>query len=92
MMQQYLGIKAEHPRDLVFYRMGDFYELFFDEQIFEVEQGRHLVVEQALEEPFIANDTLLNAQRRMLLITGPNMGGKSTYMRQNAVIALVRIR
>jgi DNA mismatch repair protein MutS len=62
---------------------------FCEEQIFEVVQGRHLVVEQVLEEPFIANDTLLNAQRRMLLITGPNMGGKSTYMRQNAVIALL---
>jgi DNA mismatch repair protein MutS len=62
---------------------------FCDEQIFEVVQGRHLVVEQVLEEPFIANDTLLNTQRRMLLITGPNMGGKSTYMRQNAVIALL---
>ena len=62
---------------------------FCEEQVFEVSQGRHLVVEQVLEEPFIANDTLLNEQRRMLLITGPNMGGKSTYMRQNAVIALL---
>ncbi|MEH6635782.1 MAG: DNA mismatch repair protein MutS, partial [Halioglobus sp.] len=62
---------------------------FCDEQIFEVVQGRHLVVEQVLAEPFIANDTLLNTKRRMLLITGPNMGGKSTYMRQNAVIALL---
>ena len=62
---------------------------FCDEQVFEVIAGRHLVVEQVLEEPFIANDTLLNEQRRMLLITGPNMGGKSTYMRQNAVIALL---
>ena len=62
---------------------------FCDDQVFEVVQGRHLVVEQVLEEPFIANDTLLNHQRRMLLITGPNMGGKSTYMRQNAVIALL---
>lgn len=62
---------------------------FGDEQVFEVVAGRHLVVEQVLEEPFIANDTLLNDQRRMLLITGPNMGGKSTYMRQNAVIALL---
>jgi DNA mismatch repair protein MutS len=42
-----------------------------------------------LQEPFIANDTLLNERRRMLLITGPNMGGKSTYMRQNAIIALL---
>jgi DNA mismatch repair protein MutS len=62
---------------------------FCEEQLFEVVQGRHLVVEQVLEEPFIANDTLLNGKRRMLLITGPNMGGKSTYMRQNAVIALL---
>jgi DNA mismatch repair protein MutS len=62
---------------------------FSEGQVFEVVQGRHLVVEQVLEEPFIANDALLNDQRRMLLITGPNMGGKSTYMRQNAVIALL---
>ncbi len=62
---------------------------FCGEQLFEVSQGRHLVVEQVLDEPFIANDALLNSTRRMLLITGPNMGGKSTYMRQNAVIALL---
>ncbi|MDG2046603.1 MAG: DNA mismatch repair protein MutS [Halioglobus sp.] len=62
---------------------------FCDEQVFDVIAGRHLVVEQVLQEPFIPNDTLLNEQRRMLLITGPNMGGKSTYMRQNAVIALL---
>ena len=62
---------------------------FCNEQVFEVIAGRHLVVEQVLQELFIANDTLLNEQRRMLLITGPNMGGKSTYMRQNAVIALL---
>jgi DNA mismatch repair protein MutS len=46
-------------------------------------------VEEVLEEPFIANDTLLDDRRRMLLITGPNMGGKSTYMRQNALITLL---
>jgi len=62
---------------------------FCSDQVFEVSEGRHLVVEQVLDEPFIANNTLLNEQRRMLLITGPNMGGKSTYMRQNAVIALL---
>ncbi|GAB5450606.1 MAG: DNA mismatch repair protein MutS [Halioglobus sp.] len=62
---------------------------FVADEVFEVEAGRHLVVEQVLEEPFIANDTLLDNNRRMLLITGPNMGGKSTYMRQNAVIALL---
>ena len=62
---------------------------FCDEEVFEVTEGRHLVVEQVLTEPFIANDALLDSKRRMLLITGPNMGGKSTYMRQNAVIALL---
>mgnify|MGYP003626202124 FL=1 len=62
---------------------------FSDELLFEISGGRHLVVEQVLEEPFIANDALLNQRRRMLLITGPNMGGKSTYMRQNAIIALL---
>ena len=51
--------------------------------------GRHPVVEQLLDEPFIPNDTRLNARQRMLVITGPNMGGKSTYMRQTALIALL---
>ena len=57
-----------------------------------VEGGRHPVVENELAlqaETFIANDCLLNEQRRLLLITGPNMGGKSTYMRQVALIALL---
>ncbi|NQX87621.1 MAG: DNA mismatch repair protein MutS [Halioglobus sp.] len=62
---------------------------FCDQEVFEVVAGRHLVVEHVSQEPFIANDTLLDTNRRMLLITGPNMGGKSTYMRQNAVIALL---
>jgi DNA mismatch repair protein MutS len=62
---------------------------FVEEQTIDIQAGRHLVVEQVLEEPFIANDCLLTTQRRMLLITGPNMGGKSTYMRQTAVIALL---
>ncbi len=47
--------------------------------------GRHPVVEQ-IAQPFIANDLLLNPYRQLLLITGPNMGGKSTYMRQTALI------
>ncbi len=51
--------------------------------------GRHLVVEQASETPFVANDLELNPDCRMLVITGPNMGGKSTYMRQNALIVLI---
>ncbi|MEM9397679.1 MAG: DNA mismatch repair protein MutS, partial [Pseudomonadota bacterium] len=62
---------------------------FSEEPQFDVTQGRHPVVEAVLDDPFIANDTLLNDRRRMLLITGPNMGGKSTYMRQNALIALL---
>lgn len=52
-------------------------------------EGRHPVVERVLNEPFIANPLSLNAQRRMLIITGPNMGGKSTYMRQTALIVLM---
>ncbi len=54
-----------------------------------IEQGRHPVVEQVLDEPFIANDVRFDEQRRMLVITGPNMGGKSTYMRQTALIVLL---
>src|SRR5690606_10513967 len=56
---------------------------------FEVEEGRHPVVEQLLDEPFVPNNLLIDNQRRMLVITGPNMGGKSTYMRQAALIALL---
>jgi len=57
-----------------------------------IEGGRHPVVEaqvQASGESFIANDSKLQSGRRLLLITGPNMGGKSTYMRQTALIALL---
>lgn len=51
--------------------------------------GRHPVVEQVTETPFVPNDCLLDDYRRMLVITGPNMGGKSTYMRQTALIVLL---
>ncbi|MFZ4834266.1 DNA mismatch repair protein MutS [Rouxiella sp. Mn2063] len=51
--------------------------------------GRHPVVEQVLSEPFISNPLAMSPQRRMLIITGPNMGGKSTYMRQAALIVLM---
>ncbi|UYM16116.1 DNA mismatch repair protein MutS [Endozoicomonas euniceicola] len=54
-----------------------------------IEEGRHPVVEQVLDEPFVANSVHFNHQRRMLVITGPNMGGKSTYMRQTALIVLM---
>lgn len=54
-----------------------------------IKGGRHPVVEQVLTEPFIANPVFLNAQRHLLIVTGPNMGGKSTYMRQIALITLM---
>jgi DNA mismatch repair protein MutS len=58
------------------------------EPVLRIEQGRHPVVENQIER-FIANDCDLNAERKLLLITGPNMGGKSTYMRQVALITLL---
>ena len=54
-----------------------------------IEAGRHPVVERFSEAPFVPNDLRLEAGRCMLIITGPNMGGKSTYMRQAALIALL---
>ncbi|MDR5854849.1 DNA mismatch repair protein MutS [Caballeronia sp. LZ062] len=54
----------------------------------DIEQGRHPVVEAQVEQ-FIANDCCLGVDRKLLLITGPNMGGKSTFMRQTALIALM---
>ncbi|MDY6814627.1 MAG: DNA mismatch repair protein MutS [Pseudomonadota bacterium] len=62
---------------------------FTDQPGFDIEEGRHPVVEQLLDEPFVPNDLLMDTRRRMLVITGPNMGGKSTYMRQAALIALL---
>jgi DNA mismatch repair protein MutS len=60
-----------------------------DEPCIAIERGRHPVVEQVRDEPFEPNDLALDGDRRMLVITGPNMGGKSTYMRQNALIVLL---
>ncbi|PKH57413.1 DNA mismatch repair protein MutS [Shewanella sp. Choline-02u-19] len=54
-----------------------------------IEAGRHPVVEQVSQSPFIANPVTLDDQRKMLIVTGPNMGGKSTYMRQIALITLM---
>ena len=54
-----------------------------------IEQGRHPVVEQVSNTPFVANDVHFDDKQRMLIITGPNMGGKSTYMRQAALITLL---
>ena len=54
-----------------------------------IEAGRHLLVEQFQDAPFVANNLTFDDQRRLLIITGPNMGGKSTYMRQAALIAVL---
>ena len=61
---------------------------FVGEDGIHIEGGRHPVVEQ-IAQPFIANDVYLSPYRQLLLITGPNMGGKSTYMRQTALIVLL---
>ncbi|MDG2516369.1 DNA mismatch repair protein MutS [Lysobacter soli] len=60
-----------------------------DEPGIRIERGRHPVVEAVRNDPFEPNDLVLDESRRMLVITGPNMGGKSTYMRQNALIVLL---
>jgi DNA mismatch repair protein MutS len=62
---------------------------FTDAPCLDIQRGRHPVVEHVLDTPFEPNDLCLSPQRKMLLITGPNMGGKSTYMRQNALIAIL---
>ncbi|GAB4293526.1 MAG: DNA mismatch repair protein MutS [Methylophaga sp.] len=63
--------------------------LFTDKPGIEIEAGRHPVVEYSQSTPFCANDLRLTAEQPMLIITGPNMGGKSTYMRQTALIVLM---
>ncbi len=60
-----------------------------DEPMLLIDGGRHPVVERAGREPFIPNDLRFDDARRMLIITGPNMGGKSTYMRQTALIVIL---
>jgi len=62
---------------------------FSEPSCLRIEQGRHPVVEQVSGSPFVANDLTLDEETRMLMITGPNMGGKSTYMRQTALIVLL---
>jgi DNA mismatch repair protein MutS len=59
------------------------------EPCLKINAGRHPVVERFTQAPFVPNDVSLDAERRMLIITGPNMGGKSTYMRQIALITLL---
>ena len=60
-----------------------------DEPGVAIENGRHPVIEALSETPFVANDVHLDSDRRVLIITGPNMGGKSTYMRQTALIVFL---
>jgi DNA mismatch repair protein MutS len=60
-----------------------------DEPCIEIRGGRHLVVEQVIDTPFVANDLSLSQRQKLLVITGPNMGGKSTYMRQAALITIL---
>ena len=62
-----------------------------DEAGISIEGGRHPVVEKVTVDAFVANDLCLNLQQKMLIITGPNMGGKSTYMRQTALIVLLAL-
>ncbi|MDN5865173.1 MAG: DNA mismatch repair protein MutS [Gammaproteobacteria bacterium] len=79
-----LATLAERARALDFVRPG-----FSDAPGLSIEAGRHPVVEAAQSASFIPNDLALDDERRMLILTGPNMGGKSTYMRQTALIVLL---
>ncbi|MEM6708254.1 MAG: DNA mismatch repair protein MutS [Pseudomonadota bacterium] len=79
-----LASLAERARALGFTR-----PIFTDAPGIEIEGGWHPVVKAASTAPFIANDLSLSEERRLLIITGPNMGGKSTFMRQTALIVLL---
>ena len=79
-----LAAFAERARTLVCVRPE-----LVAEPALEIDGGRHPVIEHAGREPFVPNDLRLDEARRMLIITGPNMGGKSTYMRQTALIAVL---
>ena len=59
------------------------------QSVLQITAGRHPIVERFSESPFVPNDLMFDAGRRMLIITGPNMGGKSTYMRQAAIITIL---
>ena len=63
--------------------------LLDDQPGIDIVDGRHPVVEQVSDTPFVANSVSFDDQRRILIITGPNMGGKSTFMRQTALIVLL---
>ncbi len=79
-----LGTLAERARTLDLVRPE-----LRDTPGIEIRGGRHPVVQQVAQGPFTPNDLRLDEPRRMLIVTGPNMGGKSTYMRQTALIVLL---
>jgi DNA mismatch repair protein MutS len=79
-----LATLAERARTLEWTRPE-----FVAEPVLRIEAGRHPIVERFLDGPFVPNDLELDDHRRMLIVTGPNMGGKSTYMRQIALIAIL---
>lgn len=62
-----------------------------EEPAIDIKAGRHPVVEAVTDRPFVANDVRFDPEQRMLVVTGPNMGGKSTYMRQTALIVLMAL-
>ncbi len=79
-----LACFAERARSLDFVQPA-----FTDEPGFAISQGWHPVVRDASSETFVPNDLDMHDKRRMIIVTGPNMGGKSTYMRQTAIIVLL---
>ncbi|TCK17674.1 DNA mismatch repair protein MutS [Thiogranum longum] len=70
-------------------RLGWSRPVLCDEPGIVIRGGRHPVIEQCSDDPFVPNDVRLDDKQRMLVITGPNMGGKSTYMRQTALVVLM---
>ena len=60
-----------------------------DDQVLDIKGGRHPVVERCLDEPFVPNDLLLTPENAIMILTGPNMSGKSTFLRQAAIITLM---
>lgn len=71
------------------YQYGYVRPTFNDQATLTIQQGRHPIVERVMDAPFIPNDTQLDTQNSTWIITGPNMGGKSTYLRQVALIGIM---
>ena len=71
------------------YERGYVRPIFNDDRAITIKQGRHPVVENLLQDRFIPNDTLLTDEQSTWIITGPNMGGKSTYLRQVALVSIM---